>query len=1077
MSNIEIVGNINNTQIINRFNNEDNNLLSYNNVNSNFNKNTDYIELYIKDDYDNILLPIYNYTLYNNIENQNESSIIIDPVEDSKYYGFDEGLFFLKYNFFKKLLGNINSSQLFIKQISQDRTELLLSSTSFSIDDFNTFKKYFDDKSLNSSYYYTFLLNFNNDIQLIGTNVDIINEDLAIKLYYPLPEDINEKTTLCIVEEIINSYLFDVDITKEIIPEQDTSLYLKPANFNIPFNKNNIISSEYKSYNQLSSSLSSILSNLVNRKDSQINIDYSNPIEFSKFGSVGDRINIFFDKIKKIQTTNVTGSIISSFDNFELYLYNNSSSVITSSYKISDNNSEYKFYIAPYPKESSIYPYTQSSYTSSNAQTWITSSYSTATFYDTNNPETLYNLIPEYIKNDPNNNSYNSFVNMLGQFYDSIWLYINNITDIWDNTNDPNKGISPDLIYDWINSLGVSLYSIQQNSSLSSWYGTNLSGSSVFNPNDFKSGSSFMNNYSNKDIQTEMYKKIYHNIIVLLKSKGAWGNFYNFINIFGVTGSLLNIKEYSNNINNTLGYDLNKIYISNNPLYADNYLSNTRKLSTFFYNYENLPIIDVSFSPQNYINKIISNEIGGENLVLLNAHILNTNYDIKTKNNIFIAQKFNYNDYGNVINEIINTPNWTYINDNNINYYPDLNDLRSRLMRYLFTSSFSYNLFNKSVEYYDNSLSSYLKDFKPVKSNLLTGITYKSPILERLKFSSMIPELKYDYITDGSSSISSISASYDSFYNNLNYNYKLAYFDGNLSMSYYDFNDYFIKLNNNPYFVPSSYIPEGLKLDNFNFIYNYTASFYENFYYHSGWLNPLINFAIDNHTGSIQSNQSSVLKSSKLNKYTQGDISLNNSSNFNRNSGKIGLFTQIIQDKYNYFYSNVVLKYLVDKSGGLTELNQKNENSVNPIKLQNWYDVQNIFKTNDNLVISLFDSTLNGNQKNINGSKLILESGYSYNPIFYMNGSMSVDWNKTASFIGPDLGPNFFNVLDAPISGDTIPIILNANYPAPIYHTNSISGNKIEVWDLYNQGLNNSETGSYFKTGSNNTSSYYLITL
>ena len=64
---------------------------------------------------------------------------------------------------------------------------------------------------------------------------------------------------------------------------------------------------------------------------------------------------------------------------------------------------------------------------------------------------------------------------MLGQFYDSIWLYINNITDIWDNTNDPNKGISPDLIYDWINSLGVSLYSIQQNSSLSSWYGTNLS--------------------------------------------------------------------------------------------------------------------------------------------------------------------------------------------------------------------------------------------------------------------------------------------------------------------------------------------------------------------------------------------------------------------------------------------------------------------------------------------------------------------------------------------------------------------------------------------------------------------------
>jgi hypothetical protein len=124
------------------------------------------------------------------------------------------------------------------------------------------------------------------------------------------------------------------------------------------------------------------------------------------------------------------------------------------------------------------------------------------------------------------------------------------------------------------------------------------------------------------------------------------------------------------------------------------------------------------------------------------------------------------------------------------------------------------------------------------------------------------------------------------------------------------------------------------------------------------------------------------LTSLKYNTYSSqssawaGDTSFGKTAAIDNYSNQIGIFTQI---KDNDFLvspqkNNVAIKYLVDINGNLTELNDRNKY---------WVDVQNMFKTGTKGIVSLFDSQKFANQKVVNGSKLIYNSGYDYSPIVY----------------------------------------------------------------------------------------------
>ena len=141
--------------------------------------------------------------------------------------------------------------------------------------------------------------------------------------------------------------------------------------------------------------------------------------------------------------------VIANFDEFEHFLYFDSSS-------------------DSWPKTNSTKPYTLASTGSVEALTWLGSEVEGTTYYggkvleasnyDNGNMNRLFESVPRYLREDPANAAYEVFLNMVGQHFDNIFVYINQITDLHQADNRLDKGISKDLVADALKSMGVKLY-------------------------------------------------------------------------------------------------------------------------------------------------------------------------------------------------------------------------------------------------------------------------------------------------------------------------------------------------------------------------------------------------------------------------------------------------------------------------------------------------------------------------------------------------------------------------------------------------------------------------------------------
>ncbi len=176
----------------------------------------------------------------------------------------------------------------------------------------------------------------------------------------------------------------------------------------------------------------------------KLNIDYSDFNNFIFYSSATERLENFRYKLQLLETytsqsfavAQLSGSVaisnqqeyatlknnlIGGFDNFEQWLYYESSSKLTTY----DLPREYSTvasitgsYITPAPKFNSTVPYTLYSVTSSQFQTWYDSIYVSASLYDQLNYNALYYSVPEYLRLDQSNQNLNTFINMLGHHYD-----------------------------------------------------------------------------------------------------------------------------------------------------------------------------------------------------------------------------------------------------------------------------------------------------------------------------------------------------------------------------------------------------------------------------------------------------------------------------------------------------------------------------------------------------------------------------------------------------------------------------------------------------------------------------------
>lgn len=573
------------------YNEKDLNLIPSFQVNTTFEKKS-YIEYFVYDLNKNILFQDNNFTSYivqndpfSSLSNE-VSQIKINSEENLLNVGFSQGEYNVLYNFLKYQIGN-STDKLFISEISSDRTEIRLVSNTITLDDLKTQTNNFIKYREESNFFIDFYLNFGENNLIISNNIalDILdpqNPSILIKLYEPLPTDFDLKDELWVVTKIEDSLAYNIEFEDEVIDIVD-STPLQGPNFNLDIkDKTNNSTPLLSTSDIISSNLSSSnsqLNNLLVSKDININVDYTDFNNFIHFSSAKVRLENFYYKIELLEEysssiniiqTQITGStsesinilnniskfenkiddIITGFDKYEYYLYFKSSSYA-------------------WPKTNSQPPYQLAQTTDPLVSTWFGSldedspfyggMILSASLYDQNNQDYLINTIPEYLKNDIDNKPYELFVNMLGQHYDNIWIYTKDISNKFNADNRLEFGISKDLVADAIKEFGLNIY--QNNFSVDDLYTAFLgitddgalfpfpqTTGSLPTPTGFEYVDNLISASNDviplDDVNKSIYKRIYHNIPYLLKSKGTLKGVRSLITSYGIPDTILRINEF-----------------------------------------------------------------------------------------------------------------------------------------------------------------------------------------------------------------------------------------------------------------------------------------------------------------------------------------------------------------------------------------------------------------------------------------------------------------------------------------------------------------------------------------------------
>lgn len=558
------------------YSSQDTNLITKNVIETQFNPSTDYIEYFVYDVNGNILLDLTEgYTNYSILNNQ----LSLDPVADLKSVGYEQGNYNVLYNFLQPKIASSPNNHYFIEEISSDRKEIRLNSTQILSGDITGQATLFIEE-INTSplNYLDFYLDFGNNILLIANNLLLDSSDptsptLLVKLYEALPNNFQLKSECWIVEQVAESIAYNVSI-EPIYSNLETSIPLKGPNLNLDIKDKINNSTPYSNYLSLSStstpqgsgSLQYQLNSLLVEKGIEVNIDYSDYSNFVHFSSAQTRLENFYYKLSLIEEYNYSASlssgtnsnqyvvssnnvwqnkineIITGFDGYEYYLYFESGSTC-------------------WPKSNTEPPYINESSTSTIGQTWLSNQLVVAEDFDLENNNALINAVPDYLRDDPDNNQFELFIEMIGQHFDNIFIYLQDVSQKYNADNRLNYGISKDLVADVLRDMGIKIYqnNFSTNDLYSAFLGFTPSGSLYNLPYTTGSlptpeGWEYIDTYitasstgslqPTDDINKSIYKRIYHNLPYLLKKKGTVEGLRALITTYGIPDTILRVNEF-----------------------------------------------------------------------------------------------------------------------------------------------------------------------------------------------------------------------------------------------------------------------------------------------------------------------------------------------------------------------------------------------------------------------------------------------------------------------------------------------------------------------------------------------------
>ena len=570
------------------YSSQDEALIQSSQIEAIFDPSLDYIEYVISTPNNSFQSVDTNYNRFSfptngTVTSNQINSIEINPSSDISAKGFNSGEYNVYYNFYRnELLTSPTNKDLFIKSISADKTELVVRYISPSTDPTSTIDNFI---SSNTSFYFNdFYLNFGNNILLVANNIQVNSTtgDILINLYSPLPSNLSINSNFWVVTKIANSLAFNISFTQEITPPPIITFDLKGPNFNINTkdqvnNTTNYIDYSSLLTNPLTSSINQIKS-ILDEKGIEISIDYTDFTNFVHFSSAEQRLNNFYYKVKQIEDYNTQISTLSaapaaSISSSVTVLQNNITSII-------QNFDGYEYYLYyesssyAWPKSNNKVPYTLYSTSSVQVQTWFGSTNPSSIYYggiiqsaftyDDRNQDYLFWSIPEYLRDDTRNTPYYSFVELVGQHYDYIWTYYKDVSNRYNADNRLDFGISKDLVAEALKSFGVKIYqnNFTTGDLFNAFTGFNTGSTGI---NLTPTGSDLITRYVTAsyeasitpidDINKEIYKRLYHNLPYLAKTKGTIPGLRALINCFGVPDTILRISEFGGRDKDTSTYD------------------------------------------------------------------------------------------------------------------------------------------------------------------------------------------------------------------------------------------------------------------------------------------------------------------------------------------------------------------------------------------------------------------------------------------------------------------------------------------------------------------------------------------
>jgi len=712
-----------------------------------------------------------DYTLSLNAQSAGKpgaSILSINPEKDIKTLGYDTGDVRLLYRFTNNLFSESQiGGTLFIDSISPDGTEIRALSTELSDEQIVTYTDKLKKQLSNPNHFSEFQLNFGEGKLATGLNVDTEQTSTGVavvfKLYEALTLAAQEKFT---VEEIISDdilYEISATVTEDTLKVPQ----LKGPNFSTEFSDDNNQPTEFLNYNELfsypvSNSYFELYS-LFSEKSAQIAIDHSKLENFIHYSSAEERIRNFHYKLQLIESyetsiDNLNTAAATPSGSLNSYLTSNTGSIVhyeTLIKGIVDNFDHYDRYLyfesssTAWPKSTTKKPHINLASTHPSASSWFETNVERANLYDVTNFDILTNTIPTYIREDVNNEQYLMFTHMIAHHFDNLWVYFKAISDKYDTDHRLNFGVSKDLVRDAIESFGTKLYNSNQNidnlfamfiGETPSTEGERIISTSIATSASFNSGSTaleYLQPLAKNNYEKEVYKRIYHNLSLINKTKGTERGLRALINCFGIPREILSIKTFGGNRVDQPKYygpehsSTSSMYLTGSEIFlsASEKLRNDNTGSIVTGNTlsrytsiikpekkytDDLPHIEVGFNisrgTDEFIDLKISSSFDIDNYIGDPREAYTEGYSELTK----VGRGIVNDDYG-----------WDNITDD----WQDADFKWSDILAY----SKSPRGFIRLLNFFDSSIFRLLKDFVPARAKIDTGVVIKSHKLARSK--------------------------------------------------------------------------------------------------------------------------------------------------------------------------------------------------------------------------------------------------------------------------------------------------------------------------------------------------------